>query len=322
MRGRVVSVYSLAFRGAMPLGSVVAGLLVGVMPAPWVLVGERDAAAARRRDRVPPEPPGRGPAALTSLGPRSPVRSSPSRGRPCASRGPCSGRPSSGPRAAGTSGRGCGSASNVARMKAMSRMRGSTVVLTSISAAVCVFGSRKRTASSRGRPRPRPCSRTRPGWSRSAGSRSACFAHSATRSGERRSVVLHEVLRDVREAILLAARRRGVDPRAGVVLGVRRGRGGLVVLDDLLDEAPVRPEVDVLDLVHPHRAVDPHLGLEPPLVVREPLALALQALADVRLGRVGVLRGEGHRDQSGEQDRGGERPFHAPHGATPPPEDP
>ncbi|HTS03651.1 MAG TPA: MFS transporter [Thermoanaerobaculia bacterium] len=39
MRGRVVSVYSLAFRGAMPLGSVLAGFLVGLMPAPWVLVG-------------------------------------------------------------------------------------------------------------------------------------------------------------------------------------------------------------------------------------------------------------------------------------------
>jgi predicted MFS family arabinose efflux permease len=39
MRGRVVSVYSLAFRGAMPLGSVVAGLLVGLMSAPWVLAG-------------------------------------------------------------------------------------------------------------------------------------------------------------------------------------------------------------------------------------------------------------------------------------------
>ncbi len=39
MRGRVVSVYSLAFRGAMPLGNLVAGFLVGVMPAPWVLAG-------------------------------------------------------------------------------------------------------------------------------------------------------------------------------------------------------------------------------------------------------------------------------------------
>ncbi len=39
MRGRVVSVYSLAFRGAMPLGSVVAGLLVALVPVPWVLVG-------------------------------------------------------------------------------------------------------------------------------------------------------------------------------------------------------------------------------------------------------------------------------------------
>jgi predicted MFS family arabinose efflux permease len=39
MRGRVVSVYSLAFRGAMPLGNLVAGLLVGLLPAPWVLAG-------------------------------------------------------------------------------------------------------------------------------------------------------------------------------------------------------------------------------------------------------------------------------------------
>ena len=39
LRGRVVSVYSLAFRGAMPLGSVIAGFLVGVMPTPWVLAG-------------------------------------------------------------------------------------------------------------------------------------------------------------------------------------------------------------------------------------------------------------------------------------------
>jgi MFS family permease len=39
MRGRVVSVYSLAFRGAMPLGNVVAGFLVTLMPVPWVLVG-------------------------------------------------------------------------------------------------------------------------------------------------------------------------------------------------------------------------------------------------------------------------------------------
>lgn len=39
MRGRVVSVYSLAFRGAMPLGNLFAGLLVGLVPAPWVLAG-------------------------------------------------------------------------------------------------------------------------------------------------------------------------------------------------------------------------------------------------------------------------------------------
>jgi MFS family permease len=39
MRGRVVSVYSLAFRGAMPLGNLMAGFLATLMPAPWVLVG-------------------------------------------------------------------------------------------------------------------------------------------------------------------------------------------------------------------------------------------------------------------------------------------
>ena len=39
MRGRVVSVYSLAFRGAMPLGSLVAGFLVTLVRVPWVLVG-------------------------------------------------------------------------------------------------------------------------------------------------------------------------------------------------------------------------------------------------------------------------------------------
>ncbi len=39
MRGRVVSVYSLAFRGAMPLGNLAAGSLAAVVTAPWVLVG-------------------------------------------------------------------------------------------------------------------------------------------------------------------------------------------------------------------------------------------------------------------------------------------
>ena len=39
MRGRVVSVYSLAFRGAMPLGNLLAGSLVTLVPTPWVLVG-------------------------------------------------------------------------------------------------------------------------------------------------------------------------------------------------------------------------------------------------------------------------------------------
>ena len=39
MRGRVVSVYSVAFRGAMPLGNLTAGFLATLMPAPWVLLG-------------------------------------------------------------------------------------------------------------------------------------------------------------------------------------------------------------------------------------------------------------------------------------------
>ncbi|HEY1435560.1 MAG TPA: MFS transporter [Thermoanaerobaculia bacterium] len=39
MRGRVVSVYSLAFRGAMPLGNLVAGALASVFTAPRVLIG-------------------------------------------------------------------------------------------------------------------------------------------------------------------------------------------------------------------------------------------------------------------------------------------
>ena len=39
LRGRVVSVYSLAFRGAMPLGNLVAGALASVFTAPKVLIG-------------------------------------------------------------------------------------------------------------------------------------------------------------------------------------------------------------------------------------------------------------------------------------------
>jgi predicted MFS family arabinose efflux permease len=38
MRGRVVSVYSLAFRGAMPLGNLAAAIAVSFVPAPAVLV--------------------------------------------------------------------------------------------------------------------------------------------------------------------------------------------------------------------------------------------------------------------------------------------
>jgi MFS family permease len=38
LRGRVVSVYSLAFRGAMPLGNLVAGFLATFLTAPRVLM--------------------------------------------------------------------------------------------------------------------------------------------------------------------------------------------------------------------------------------------------------------------------------------------
>jgi MFS family permease len=36
MRGRVISVYNLAFRGGMPLGNLIAGLFVPVFTAPKV----------------------------------------------------------------------------------------------------------------------------------------------------------------------------------------------------------------------------------------------------------------------------------------------
>ncbi len=39
LRGRVVSVYTLAFRGAMPLGNLVAGAITKLAPATWVLAG-------------------------------------------------------------------------------------------------------------------------------------------------------------------------------------------------------------------------------------------------------------------------------------------
>jgi MFS family permease len=38
MRGRVMSIYMLAFRGGMPLGSLVSGWLATVTSAPTVLI--------------------------------------------------------------------------------------------------------------------------------------------------------------------------------------------------------------------------------------------------------------------------------------------
>ncbi|HLN58656.1 MAG TPA: hypothetical protein VK416_08840, partial [Thermoanaerobaculia bacterium] len=38
LRGRIVSVYSLAFRGAMPLGNLTAGFFAASLTAPRVLV--------------------------------------------------------------------------------------------------------------------------------------------------------------------------------------------------------------------------------------------------------------------------------------------
>jgi MFS-type transporter involved in bile tolerance (Atg22 family) len=40
LRGRVVSIYSLAFRGAMPLGNLVAGIAASLLSAPVVLVAD------------------------------------------------------------------------------------------------------------------------------------------------------------------------------------------------------------------------------------------------------------------------------------------
>ena len=37
MRGRVMSIYMLAFRGGMPLGSLVSGYLATYIGAPWVI---------------------------------------------------------------------------------------------------------------------------------------------------------------------------------------------------------------------------------------------------------------------------------------------
>ncbi len=39
MRGRVMSVYNVAFRGGMPLGSVIAGLLIKQTSAPAIMIG-------------------------------------------------------------------------------------------------------------------------------------------------------------------------------------------------------------------------------------------------------------------------------------------
>ena len=39
MRGRVMSVYNVAFRGGMPLGSVVSGLLIKQSSAPAIMAG-------------------------------------------------------------------------------------------------------------------------------------------------------------------------------------------------------------------------------------------------------------------------------------------
>jgi hypothetical protein len=40
LRGRVVSVYTLAFRGAMPLGNLASGAAAGVFHAPKVLIAD------------------------------------------------------------------------------------------------------------------------------------------------------------------------------------------------------------------------------------------------------------------------------------------
>jgi predicted MFS family arabinose efflux permease len=39
MRGRVMSVYNVAFRGGMPLGSVISGFLIKRTSAPAIMIG-------------------------------------------------------------------------------------------------------------------------------------------------------------------------------------------------------------------------------------------------------------------------------------------
>ena len=39
MRGRVMSVYNVAFRGGMPLGSVISGFLIRQTSAPAIMMG-------------------------------------------------------------------------------------------------------------------------------------------------------------------------------------------------------------------------------------------------------------------------------------------
>ena len=47
LRGRVMSIYMVAFRGGMPLGSLAAGYAASLTSAPLVLAGERRADPVR-----------------------------------------------------------------------------------------------------------------------------------------------------------------------------------------------------------------------------------------------------------------------------------
>ena len=58
MRGRVMSIYMVAFRGGMPLGSLVSGYLATFIGAPLV-IGDQRRAAGRCRRLLPREEPRR-----------------------------------------------------------------------------------------------------------------------------------------------------------------------------------------------------------------------------------------------------------------------
>ena len=67
LRGRVVSIYSLAFRGAMPISNLLGVGLASVISVPTILVVERRRAVPARERGPPAAPPGRGHVAVEAV---------------------------------------------------------------------------------------------------------------------------------------------------------------------------------------------------------------------------------------------------------------